>query len=106
MKRAAFEVKMQICIDVIVERNNPMHASRRRAGEVVGFDGEGDLRPDGARDDLRLCRTEAVCQIDFLRRKIYAEAVSARVLCPPLSLRIGQQQEAIAVFEGGLEGAD
>ena len=97
---------MQIGIRFIVERNDPMYMGNRRAAEAVRLNGAGDLRTNGPRNDLRLCRAEAVRQVDFLRRKIYAEAFRADILSPPLRLRIGQQQEAIAVFEGGLESAD
>src|SRR6266436_4353335 len=106
LKRAALEVKVQIGIRLIAERNDSMHSGGRRAREAVRFNGAGDLRTNGPRNDLRLCRAEAVCQVDFLCRKIYAEAVSAHVLGPSLRLRVREQQEVIAVFEGGLEGTD
>ena len=73
--------------------------------ELVRLDRAGDVGADGARDDHRFGRAEAVGEIDLLREKVRAQAVRADLLRAALEAGSGELEKVVGVLEGGLEAS-
>src|SRR5437879_3773791 len=103
MERTAADIELEIGIFNAPHRNGPIDAGGGRPQELERLDMPADRRTDGASDDLRVGRAEAIRQINFLRVEIGVHFPGAYYLPARMAARLGKPKETIGVFESSLE---